>query len=45
MLQVEGEDTEDIISNGLEPTVFYYIPFVALRALLIDFTEAKEVWH
>ena len=45
MLQVELQDTEDIISNGLEPTVFYYIPFVSLQAFLIDFTEAKEVWH
>ena len=45
MLQVEGKDTEDIISNGLEPTVFYYTPFAALQAFLIDFTETKEVWH
>ena len=45
MLQVEREDTEDIVSNGLEPSVFCYIVFVAFQAFLINFTEAKEVWH
>ena len=45
MLQVEREDTEDIVSNGLEPSVFCYIAFVAFQGFLIDFTEAKEVWH
>ena len=45
MLQVEREDTEDIVSNGLEQSVFCYIAFVAFQAFLIDFTEAKEVWH
>ena len=45
MLQVEREDTEDIVSNGLEPSVFCYIAFVAFQAFLIDFTEAKEVLH
>ena len=36
MLQVERENTEDIVSNGLlEPSVFYYIAFFALQAFLI----------
>ena len=41
MLQVEREDTEDIVSNGLEPSVYYYIAFFALQAFLILLKQSK----
>ena len=41
MLQLEREDTE----STTEDIVLCYIAFVAFQAFLIDFTEAKEVWH
>ena len=44
MLQVEREDAEDIVSNGLW-TVCILLFFICYPSSFSDFTEAKEVWH